>query len=157
MSSFTASRLVFAGEADGVALYRVQGATGDGFDFWIGSPDSGLRLRVPEGFLTDRASLPRWLRRGLKRLGLRRLLRWVEDRLAKGAVVHDRTREDLQFCLVDCDALALVAWCADGLRWSAGGPRWKRLARCVLREAAFLAVRTNRSRASRNSLAAQPA
>lgn len=54
------------------------------------------------------------------------------------AALHDHMREDLQFNLIDCDALLLVAMRADGV------PSW-------LRWATFFAVRTNKSRYRHNT------
>lgn len=150
MSSYTRARLVPTGtSADGRPQFRVAGAAGDGMWFYVGAPDSGVGVHVREGFLTDRASWPGWLRRLLAFLGLAWLVRWVDACLTKAAIVHDRLREDLAFALVDCDALFLVALKADLPTWS--GPRWARVA---LSELAFACVRLNRSREQHNLVAA---
>lgn len=148
MSSFTAAQTVWTGRtnAAGRRVYRVDGAEGDGFVFWVGNPVTGQRVHVREGFTSDLAS---WLsartRRVLRWVGLAWLVGWVDDCLAKAAIVHDRLREDLQYTLEDCDALFLSAMTADLPNWR--GPLW---ARRALREAAFLAVRTNTSRVKHN-------
>lgn len=150
MSSYTAARLVPTGTSvDGRPQFRVVGAAGNGLWFYVGAPDSGVGVHVPEGFLTDRASWPGWLRGLLRLLGLGAFVQWVDACLAKAAIIHDRLREDLAFALVDCDALFLVALKADLPTWS--GPRW---AGVLLSEVAFACVRLNRSREQHNLVAA---
>ncbi|MEI9964358.1 MAG: DUF1353 domain-containing protein [Caulobacteraceae bacterium] len=110
----------------GRRVYQTEAA----ITFYVGRPDTGFDIIIPAGFATDLASIPLavlWLLGPLRRL--------VEHELAVPAALHDRMRDDLQFCLVDCDALFLVAMQA-------------RRVNPVLRELAFLAVRTNRSRAA---------
>lgn len=148
MSSFTDAELIRTRlpNPHGRPIYRVQGATGEGFTFWIGKPGSGQAVHVREGFLTDRASLLSARKRSaLWALGLGGFLRWIDDSLAKSSVIHDRLREDLDYCLVDSDAIFLIAMTADRPNWY--GPRW---ATWLLREVAFIAVRANTSRIQHN-------
>lgn len=131
MSSFTAARVrVVPGVASGDRF------DSDAFDFYVGRPDSGTVIHVPAQTRVG-PSIPV----PLLRRAPRRLRRWVICCLLKASLLHDHMRRDLEFCLIDCDALFLVALEADRPSWR--GPRW---AGDVLRELAFLAVRTNRSR-----------
>lgn len=138
MSSFTEAdwRRVAGRRRDWRPVYAPAGP----FRFYIGAPDPdrGCWIEVPAGFETDFASLPTWLMVILWLVGL---LRSVCDQLAIPAALHDFMREGLEFELIDGDALFLVAMKA-------------RRVNPVLREIAFLAVRTNRDRIRHNSIAA---
>ena len=119
MSSFTEARFEPTGERrQGRKLYRVVG----GFDFDIGYLGSGLRVRVPAGFLTDGPSIPIAFRWALP-----------TNRMVKASAVHDMLREDRRFSKLEGDAIFLTAMQVEGT------PAW-------LREIAFLAVRLNGSR-----------
>lgn len=145
MSSFTEARHQEIGDG----LYQLVSDDLAGMWFYVGKPTSGLGVLIPNGFITDGPSIPSWLEKILTWLGL---LGWVVECLLKASAVHDRLREDLNFNLIDCDCYFLVAMKADQKNWS--GPRW---ACGLLREAAFLGVRTNTSRLSRNRELASPA
>lgn len=145
MSSFTRAQVhprapAWAG---GPRQYVVRGEVGDGFWFYFGRPEDRRGIHIPEGFVTDGASIPRWIMRVLPR----RIRRWVAERLFKSAILHDRLRELLEFSLIEADAYFLVALEADGLRWHGQAKSiFHRAGRVLLREAAFIAVRNNRSR-----------
>lgn len=128
MSSFTRAEFerVEGKERGGRPVYRAKTA----FSFYIGNPETGCTIGVPAGFETDFASIPAWIGRLLPR--------WIAKALSKSAALHDRMREDMQFNLIDCDALMLVAMRADKV------PSW-------LRWATFFAVRTNKSRVQHNA------
>lgn len=111
------------GPFKGRQVYRVSA-----YAFYIGKPGEAA-IYVWDGFETDLASIPIWALYLLPPP----IRRWVEAQLAKAAGLHDFMRECLDYALIDCDALMLVAMRADGV--------WP-----PLREIAFLAVRTNRSR-----------
>lgn len=138
MSSYTEARH----QKIGGGLYRVVAAEPPGMWFYLGSPESRYGVLVPDGFITDGPSLPSWLRSFLGLLGL---LTWVTECLLKASAIHDRLREDRSFSLLEADCHFLMALKADQKNWK--GPRW---ACDLLREAAFLAVRTNRGRTQRN-------
>lgn len=119
MSAFTEATFSALGETRaGRDLYRV-----DGLAFDIGRKGSGLTIRVPDGFVTDGPSIPRWA--------------WAiipTHRLAKSAALHDYMRERLEFTKLTGDAIFLSAMQAEQT------PAW-------LRWCAFLAVLLNNSRA----------
>ncbi len=119
MSAFTEATFTALGEARmGRDLYRV-----DGLAFDIGRKGSGLTIRVPDGFVTDGPSIPRWM--------------WLvipTHRMVKSAALHDFMRERLEFTKLTGDAIFLSAMQAEGT------PAW--LCWC-----AFLAVSLNFSRA----------
>jgi hypothetical protein len=127
VSSFTEARFeeVVGKRREGRKVYRAAAS----FRFWIGHPDAGMCIMIPQGFETDGASIPV----PILRLLPGSLRDWVMGQLAKSAAVHDLMREDLQFSLMDADALFLVAMEADGVNWA-------------LKWVAFAAVRTNKSR-----------
>lgn len=115
---------------------EILGPEGDGFHFWIGHPDAGCRIHVPEGFRTDGASIPQWILRLLPS----RFRRWLLGQMLKAAAVHDRLREDLRFELVDSDCIFLLAMHVEGTH-------------PVVRFLAFHLVRGNRSRTQHNAAA----
>lgn len=115
---------------------EIVGPAGDGFRFWIGRPDSGCSIQVPEGFRTDGASIPQWFLRLLPR----RIRKWLLGQLLKASALHDRLREDLRFELVDSDCLFLLAMHVEGTH-------------PMVRFAAYHLVRTNRSRTQHNAAA----
>lgn len=113
---------------------EILGPAGDGFRFWIGRPDSGCWIHVPEGFRTDGASIPMWFLRLLPTSGRR----WLLGQMLKASAVHDRMREDLQFSLVDSDLIFLLAMHVERTH-------------AVIRTLAFVFVRTNGSRTQHNA------
>ena len=81
------------------------------FDYHIGSEDSEEYVRVPEGFVTDLASIP-WF------------ARWLipkVDRHCQAAVVHDFLYHSQQFSRAKSDAIFLEAMEVLGVA------KWKRL------------------------------
>lgn len=138
MSSYTKARH----QEIGGGLYRVISEELPGMWFYVGDPDAKQGVLVPDGFITDGPTIPHWLKSILALLGL---LTWVIECLLKASAVHDLMREDRRFSLLEADCYFLVAMKADQKNWR--GPKW---ACSVLREATFLAVRTNRGRAVRN-------
>lgn len=137
MSSFTDATLsLLPGEKRGAWrwwLFRLPGrqlyGADHAFRFYIGNPDFGCGVEIPTGFTTDMASIPAIVLWILPR----HLRNWIAEQLAKPSIVHDRMRDDLQFNLIDADALFLVA-----MKAAKVNP--------LLREIAFLCVRANSSR-----------
>lgn len=81
------------------------------FDYYLGSLDSGMYIRVPKGFVTDFASVPRifwWL-----------FPPW--GKYGKAAVVHDYLYHTRMFSRVVSDAIFLEAMVVLKV------PLWKRL------------------------------
>lgn len=138
MSSFTRATWRWIPDAlrAGRPEAEILGEAGDGFHFWIGRPDSGCSIHVPEGFRTDGASIPKWILRLLPS----RFRRWILGQLLKAAAVHDRMREDLRFELEDADCIFLLAMYAERTN-------------PMVRLLAFHLVRTNRSRTLHNPAA----
>ncbi len=120
MSSFTSASFHELGidRKSGRKLYRTETA----FTFDIGYLGSGLTVRVPAGFVTDGASVPRWMYRW----------RFIRDMLP-AAAVHDLMRQDLRYSKLAGDAVFLTALSA------LGTPP-------IVRELAFIAVRLNNGR-----------
>lgn len=139
MSSYTKARH----EKIGGGLYRVLAEGPPGMWFYVGDPADNRGVLVPDGFITDGPSLPLWLDAILSLVGLRT---WVVECLLKASAVHDLMREEQEFSLLEADCYFLIAMSADQKNWR--GPQ---LACAVLREAAFLGVRTNRSRLAHNA------
>lgn len=122
MSSFTEAKLTPTGKFyEGREIYKVD----EDFVFEIGYLGSGLKIIVGKGFLTDGPSIPSWLRHFIP-----------AETMYKSSIIHDHLREDLRFTLLQSDAIFLTAMQAEKT------PR-------LLRELAFLAVRFNKSRASK--------
>jgi hypothetical protein len=144
MSSYTEARH----QNIGGGLYCIV-SDPPGMWFYVGNPSTGLGVLIPDGFITDGPSFPYWLRILLHLVGLRT---WVTDCLLKASAIHDRMREDRQFSLIESDCYFLIALKADQKNWL--GPGW---ACDLLRELAFLGVRTNRGRLVRNPSLAQSA
>lgn len=138
MSSFTKARH----ESIGGGLYRIIADEPPGMWFYIGDPNGRQGVLIPNGFITDGPSLPSWLQ---FLLGLVLLKNWVIECLLKASAVHDRMREDQRYSVEEADCYFLIAMKADQKNWE--GPQW---ACSMLRELAFLGVRTNRSRKVRN-------
>lgn len=138
MSSYTRARHQ---KIDG-GLYRVISKSPDGMWFYVGGTNSPIGVMVPNGFITDGPSMPDWVKRVLVWLGM---LEWVTESLLKASAVHDRMREDTQFSILEADCYFLIAMKADQKNWD-GDPIFK----FILREGAFLAVRTNKARSTRN-------
>ena len=133
MSSFTEATFEPVHLADGRLktragrpVYRIKGAAGNGFDFEIGFLGSGIRIHVPEDFETDGPSVP---------LPVKKIL--PVARMMKASALHDRLREDTRFTKLEGDCAYLIAMEAEDT------PEWAR-------EAAFSAVRLNRSRSKHN-------
>lgn len=131
MSSFTAAtwEKTDLPPDDGRPIYRIKGAEGNGFVFHIGHEHSTLWVHVPEGFLTDGASIPsavRWM-----------VPKSVQELALKPAAVHDALCEHPAFDRLTADAIFLCALKAVGmpLMW---------------RELFFRSVRYNKSKARRN-------
>ena len=80
------------------------------FDYYLGSLDSGLYIRVPKGFITDFASVPRifWAI----------LPPW--DKYGKAAVLHDYLYHSRKFIRILCDVIFYEAMVVLGVS------RWKR-------------------------------
>lgn len=136
MSSFTDARH----QAIGGGRFLLISDDPEGMWFYIGRRQDRVGVLIPNGLITDGPSIPQWGKWCLGALGL---LNWVQACLLKASVVHDRMRADPGFSLIEADVYFLVAMRADQKNWS--GPVW---ARHVLREIAFVAVRTNRGRSS---------
>lgn len=114
---------------DGRPIYRIRGVNGTGFYFYIGFEGSTMWVHVPEGFLTDGASIPsavRWM-----------IPQHIRELALKAAAVHDKLCEDPRFDRLTADAIFLTALDASGMPW-----HW--------REVFFRAVRYNKSKARRN-------
>jgi len=139
MSSYTKARH----QKIGGGLYRIVSDEPSGMWFYFGNPSGNRGIMVPQGFITDGPSIPFWLEIPLRLVGL---YTWVLECLLKASAVHDRMREDRQFSLLETDCYFLIALACDQKNWK--GPQW---ACAVLRELAFLGVRTNRSRRVRNT------
>ncbi len=134
MSSFTRATVVKEGNQ-----YRVTSPEWPyGLWFYVGHPADQRWIHVPEGFTCDGPSLPRWLKEVLRWIGM---LDWVTRCLLKASLIHDEMRKDLQFSLIETDCFFLIAMKADQPNWT--GPKW---AQNILRELAFMGVRTNRHR-----------
>jgi len=80
------------------------------FDYYLGSPESGLFIRVPKGFITDFASVPR--------IFWPILPPW--DKYGKAAVLHDYLYHSHRFIRLLCDAIFFEAMGVLGVSW------WKR-------------------------------
>lgn len=138
MSSFTRAVMVAIPDAytDGRQLFVAV----DGYRWYLGFVGSGRWVDVPAGFITDRVSFPpKWLRDILTTF-MPPLWTWLQailETMATAAGVHDRMREDAkEFSLIESDATFLMCMeCAKV--WPPA------------REIAFLAVRNNKSRTSR--------
>ncbi|RLG10267.1 hypothetical protein DRN73_08220 [Candidatus Pacearchaeota archaeon] len=88
------------------------------FDYYLGNLDSGLCIKVPKGFVTDFASVPRlfWLI----------LPPW--DKYGKAAVLHDYLYHSGKFTRILCDTIFYEAMTVSNVSF------WKR---CIL----YLGVR----------------
>ena len=80
------------------------------FDYYLGNLGSGMYIRVPAGFITDFASVPRLFWGILPPWG----------RYGKPAVLHDYLYQSQKFMRVLCDAIFYEAMCVLGVKW------WKR-------------------------------
>lgn len=131
MSSFTEATWVKTDlpPEDGRPIYAIHGKEGNGFIFYIGYEGSTLWVHIPEGFLTDGASIPsgiRWM-----------VPKHIQELALKAAAVHDKLCEDPRFDRLTADAIFLTALSASNMPW-----HW--------REVFFRSVRYNKSKARRN-------
>jgi hypothetical protein len=115
---------------DGRRVYRILGPEGRGFTYEVGFLGSGLRVRVPEGFITDGPSIPS-------------IIRWAVPKKAigqamKSAAVHDLLREDERFTLLEGDSIFYMCMEAEGTP-------------AFWRERFFDAVRQNKNRTKHNT------
>lgn len=105
MSSFT-NRLLYTEHGATHMLWRVELP----FSYEVGHLGSGHVLTVPQGFVTDFASVPWPFSIGFNK----------EGRTAKAAVLHDWLYKEQPFSRVVCDAIFMEAMAV------AQTPRWKR-------------------------------
>jgi Protein of unknown function (DUF1353) len=115
---------------DGRRLYRILGGDGRGFAYDVGFLGSGLRVRVPEGFVTDGPSIPSFIRWAVPKKAIGQAM--------KSAAVHDLLREDERFTLLEGDSIFYMCMEAEGTP-------------AFWRERFFDAVRQNKSRTKRNA------
>ena len=80
------------------------------FDYYLGSLESGMYIRVPKGFITDFASIPRLFWTILPPWG----------KYGKAAVLHDYLYHSQKFIRELCDAIFLEAMVVLGVK------KWKR-------------------------------
>ncbi len=126
MSAFTEARFEPTGDrVNGRPIFRAVG----GFRFYVGYVGSSLHVDVPDGFLTDGPSAPKWALRLLPQS-------WAHS-LVKPSCVHDLLREDPRFDKFDGDVQFLCAMKAAGVP-------------APLMWVAFIVVLFNKSRGQRN-------
>ena len=133
MSSFTRATFEVTGEKrEGRPLYRVEGLT-----YEVGFLGSDLIIRVPDGFVTDGPSVPAWMRSLYSSRWTRWAFQWLQnsiEKMVKSAAVHDCLREDSRWSKHTGDLIFMEAMFAEKTP-------------AFVREAAFVAVRLNTSRA----------
>lgn len=105
MSSFTKPLIIQ--KLPKTKLFKVYVA----FEYHVGSEDSEEIISVPEGFITDLASIP-WF------------VRWlisVVGKHAQAGTLHDFMYQKKLYLRVRCDEIFLESMCVLGV------PKWKRL------------------------------